>query len=271
MWTIAVAVALLWSATASTKLSAVELAAEPVALPAIQSVGPASRVQPRPADAMRTLGATPSVESSIDWQPILQVAADWRAKLKRVQWSFDVRERLAQLDPGPNALPGFSEDVEAGDAVRDPCYTGPPLDTLKASIAAPPGMFPADVAAHCRAAAPVREDARMVGGWTCFNKRWSATCMHHRPLYFEETNAERYGYVCCGPCLQPFVSAGHFLATIPTLPYQMWVNPPCECTYTLGQYRPGSCVPNRPNCLPCSASGGIVEAAIIVGLIALIP
>jgi hypothetical protein len=217
----ALAIALLWSATASTKLSAAESP--------ISSVGPASRVQPRQADAMRTLGNTSLV-----------------------------------------MLTG-SETVAPGESQRDSCYVSPPLDTLRANIASPPGMMPDDIAAHCRDAAPAREDARMVGGWACFNKYWSATCMRHRPLYFEEINAERYGYVCCGPCLQPLVSAGHFLATIPTLPYQMCVNPPCECTYTLGHYRPGSCVPYRCSRLPCNAGAGIFEAAVIVGLIALIP
>jgi hypothetical protein len=253
----AIAVALVWPATASTKLSAAESETP--------SVGPASRVQPRQADAIRTLGNASPVELAIDWQPILQAAADWRANLSRVQWTFDVEQRLAQIDPGP------SEPVAVGDAERDPCYVSEPLATLRANIEAPPGMLPEDIAAHCRAAAPAREDARMVGGWSCFNKRWSATCMRHRPLYFEETNAERYGYVSCGPCLQPLVSAGHFLATIPTLPYQMCVNPPCECTYTLGHYRPGSCVPNRPNRWPCSTKAGVFEAVVIVGLIALIP
>ena len=229
------------------------------------SVGPARRVQPRPADAMRTLGATPPVELAFVWQPILQVAADWHANFKRVQWTIPGELRVAQNDPAA------SEAIAPGQAERDPCYVSPPLATLRANIAAPPGMFPEDVAAHCRAAAPPREDARMTDGWASFDKRWSATGMRHRPLYFEETNAERYGYVCCGPCLQPFVSAGHFLATLPTLPYQLCVNPPCHCQYTLGQYRPGSCVPNRANRWPCSVKGGVFQAAVVVGLVALIP
>jgi hypothetical protein len=164
-----------------------------------------------------------------------------------------------------------SETVSPGKSQRDPCYVSAPLATLRANIAAPPGMMPEDIAAHCRAVTPAREDARLVDGWACFNKHWSATGMRHRPLYFEEINAERYGYVSGGPCLQPLVSAGHFLATIPTLPYQMCVNPPCECTYTLGHYRPGSCVPYRYSGLPDSARASIFEAVVIVGLIALIP
>jgi hypothetical protein len=253
----ALAVALLWSATASSKLSAAESP--------IPSVGPASCVQPQPADAMWTLGSSSPVELAINWQPILQVATDWHAKLSRVQWTFDNEPRLAQNDAEPG------EPVEAGDPQRDPCYISPPLDTLRANIASPPGMLPDDIAAHCRDATPLREDARMIDGWACYNKHWSATGMRHRPLYFEEINAERYGYTCCGPCLQPLVSAGHFLATIPTLPYQLFVRPPCQCTYTLGHYRPGSCVPYRCSRLPCRVGAGVFEAVVIVGLVALIP
>ncbi len=94
--------------------------------------------------------------------------------------------------------------------------------------------------------------------------------MRHRPLYFEEVNAERYGYTP-GYCIQPLVSAGHFFATIPTLPYQMFAQPPCECIYTLGHYRPGSCAGYRPSRWPMHLGAGIAEAAVIVALVALIP
>jgi hypothetical protein len=235
----ALAIALAWSATASTELSAAESVTA--------SVGPASREQPRLADAIRTSGD-----------------ADRRSNLKRVQWSFENHDRLALQSPAA------SEEVAAGKPQRDRCYVNSPLSTLRANIGSTTGMMPEDVAAQCRAATPAREDPRMVGGWAGFEKRWSATCMRHRPLYFEEVNAERYGYTP-GYCIQPLVSAGHFFATIPTLPYQMFVQPPCECIYTLGHYRPGSCVPYRDNHLPYSAEAGIFEAVVIVALVALIP
>lgn len=213
---------------------------------------------------IRTLGNASPVELAIDWQPILRAAADWQANLSRVQWTFDGNDRLAQNTPVA------SEPVEAGESERDPCYVDSPLATLRANIGVPPGNMPEDIAAQCRAAAPARQDARMDGGWAGFDKHWSATGMRHRPLYFEEINAERYGYTC-GYCIQPLVSAGHFFATIPTLPYQMIAQPPCECTYTLGHYRPGSCVPNRCTRWPLRIDAGVFQAAIVVGLIALIP
>ncbi|MCH8841096.1 MAG: hypothetical protein IH831_10600 [Planctomycetes bacterium] len=235
----ALAIALAWSATASTELSAAE--------PVTASVGPASREQPRLADAIRTSGD-----------------ADWRSNLSRVQWSFENHDRLAQQSPAA------SEEVAAGKSQRDPCYVNSPLSTLRAHITTPTGVMPEDVAAQCRATTPAVQDPRMVGGWAGFEKRWSATCMRHRPLYFEEAGAERYGYTP-GYCIQPLVSAGHFFATIPTLPYQMFAQPPCQCTYTLGHYRPGSCVPYRSSHWPMHLGAGIAEAAVIVALVALIP
>ena len=241
-WAVAMALAIVlaWSATASTELSAAESVTA--------SVGPASREQPRLADAIRTIGD-----------------ADWRSHLSRVQWSFENHDRLAQQSPVA------SEEVATGKSQRDRCYVNSPLATLRAHIGSPTGMFPEDVATQCRAITPAREDRRMVGGWAGFEKRWSATCMRHRPLYFEEINAERYGYTCCDPCLQPLVSAGHFFATIPTLPYQMFAQPPCQCTYTLGHYRPGSCAGYRHNRWPMHVGAGIAEAVVIVALVALIP
>jgi hypothetical protein len=101
---------------------------------------------------------------------------------------------------------------------------------------------------------------------------WDAPLTGNNPLYFEETNLERHGY---SPrflrAVQPVVSAAEFFATVPTLPYQIVAMPPCECIYTLGEYRPGSCVPYQINYPPWSTAGGVVEAGTAVGLAFLIP
>ncbi len=101
---------------------------------------------------------------------------------------------------------------------------------------------------------------------------WDAPATCNNPLYFEETNLERHGY---SPrylrAFQPVLSGAEFFATIPTLPYQLVAMPLNECVYTLGEYRPGSCVPYQINYPPWSTAGGIVEAGTAVGLIFLIP
>jgi hypothetical protein len=107
-------------------------------------------------------------------------------------------------------------------------------------------------------------------GLLCY--AWDAPLTNNNPLYFEETNLERHGY---SPrylrAFQPIVSGAEFFATIPTLPYQLTALPPSECIYTLGEYRPGSCVPYQINYPPWSTAGGIVEAGTAVGLAFLIP
>ena len=89
--------------------------------------------------------------------------------------------------------------------------------------------------------------------------RWETTCfgraasrrpplpgrlpdLCHKPLYFEDVQLERYGHMA-GPWVQPFVSCADFFLRIPILPYEMGLEPPNECIYALGYYRPGSCAP----------------------------
>lgn len=99
---------------------------------------------------------------------------------------------------------------------------------------------------------------------------WAAPATCHRPLYFEEVNLERYGFSQFG-YLQPVASAAHFFATVPLLPYKMTLDPPCECIYTLGHHRPGSCVPYRIHQLPLQLDAAAVEAGVVTGLVFLIP
>ena len=92
--------------------------------------------------------------------------------------------------------------------------------------------------------------------------------MCHKPLYFEDEQLERYGH-SFSPCFQPFISGAHFFCTLPVLPYCMGVEPPCECIYALGHYRPGS----GPTCATrCrSASACVFEAGVVTGAAAILP
>jgi hypothetical protein len=93
---------------------------------------------------------------------------------------------------------------------------------------------------------------------TCFT--WKSSSLCHKPLYFEDVQLERYGH-SWNPVLQPFMSAGHFFVSVPLLPYKMGLNPPNECIYSLGYYRPGSCAPYMLEPIPLS-----LRAAIYQGL-----
>jgi hypothetical protein len=99
---------------------------------------------------------------------------------------------------------------------------------------------------------------------------WKAAGYCHKPLYFEHWNLERYGH-SHGFVADSFLSAAHFFARIPALPYQMGVELPWECVYPLGYYRPGSCAPWTVPAVPVSPRGLAVGAAAATGIIFLLP
>lgn len=144
-----------------------------------------------------------------------------------------------------------------------------PISALGVESAIPAGEMPRDYAAeNDTAAIPTGMAGLRI--WPIQTRHWVATALHHRPLYFEEVNAERYGYTR-SRWLQPAISTVHFFGTVPYLPYLMAADCPHECVYTLGHYRPGSCVPYRQHAWPISIKGASAEAAAVVGIIALFP
>jgi hypothetical protein len=99
---------------------------------------------------------------------------------------------------------------------------------------------------------------------------WKASALCHKPLYFEELQLERYGHTA-GPIVQPFLSGAHFFVSIAALPYAMGVQPPNECIYQLGLYRPGSCAPWLIDPIPLSLRGALLQTGAVLGGIYLIP
>jgi hypothetical protein len=106
--------------------------------------------------------------------------------------------------------------------------------------------------------------------WEQNTYMWKASALCHKPLYFEDEQLERYGH-SFPPCFQPFVSGAHFFCTLPVLPYCMGVEPPCECVYALGHYRPGNCAPYMCNPIPISPRGALFQAGAVVGTAAILP
>ncbi|MEL7498549.1 MAG: hypothetical protein AAFN77_13130 [Planctomycetota bacterium] len=72
-------------------------------------------------------------------------------------------------------------------------------------------------------------------------KMWRSPNLSHRPIYFEDENLERYGLGVSR--WQPVVSGAKFFATAMFLPYHVGAQPPNECVYEMGYYRPGDCNP----------------------------
>ncbi len=71
---------------------------------------------------------------------------------------------------------------------------------------------------------------------------WISPALYHYPLYFEQPNLERYG-IGHRPVVQPMASSIHFFGSIPLVPYKTLTHHPRERVYTLGNLRPGNCVP----------------------------
>ncbi len=114
------------------------------------------------------------------------------------------------------------------------------------------------------------DDVYLARNWTPSTLTWKATGVCHKPLYFEEPQLERYGHTT-GHVVQPFLSGAHFFMNVVTLPYHAGINPPWECQYPLGYYRPGSCAPWLVPPVPLSVRGALWEAGVIAGGVAIIP
>lgn len=101
--------------------------------------------------------------------------------------------------------------------------------------------------------------------WTPQTVSWHASSLCHKPLYFENVQLERYGH-SHGPYMQPVQSAFHFFRSVFFLPYKTAINPPNECQYSLGFYRPGNCAPWLIDPIPFSRQGIRRQALSSVGL-----
>jgi hypothetical protein len=104
--------------------------------------------------------------------------------------------------------------------------------------------------------------------WTLVN--WEAANTFSNPRYFEDRMLERHGHVRWG-CFQPVASGARFFATIPMLPYLMTINEPCDCEYTLGYYRPGSCAPALVQRPPYDRRALVMEGLVVAGVVVGIP
>lgn len=137
-----------------------------------------------------------------------------------------------------------------------------PLDQISINIAAEPGPFPAECG--------LGDETFVPRNFACTTYAWKASALCHKPLYFEDYDLERYGHTA-SPLLQPFISAAQFYLVLPILPYRMGLEPPGECIYALGYYRPGSCAPRIIPNVPISLRGALLEAGVWVAGVALIP
>lgn len=115
----------------------------------------------------------------------------------------------------------------------------------------------------------MREPPGAKRDWRMYNFNWECKGLCYGPLRFQEVNLERHGYSL--GLAQPAVSAAHFFATLPLLPYKMTVNKARDCQYCLGYYRPGSYAPFQRNRMPLRLDGAMVELLTITGTVFVLP
>ncbi|MGA2033538.1 MAG: hypothetical protein ABSG68_14885 [Thermoguttaceae bacterium] len=133
-----------------------------------------------------------------------------------------------------------------------------PISQIDIDIEAERGDFPKEC--------PLGEAAFRGRAWRPVTYTWTASGACNKPAYFEDVQLERYGH-SCGPVLQMFASGIKFYLTFPILPYKMGVDPPGECQYDLGYYRPGSCAPYTIDPFPLSVRGAMMEGMAWTGAV----
>lgn len=110
----------------------------------------------------------------------------------------------------------------------------------------------------------VSQDVFLGRSWAPQTITWKASNLCHKPLYFENVQLERYGH-SHGPFSQPVRSTVHFFSNLLLLPYNTGINPPNECRYALGYYRPGNCAPWLKDPFPISLAGTQRQVAAMTG------
>jgi hypothetical protein len=105
--------------------------------------------------------------------------------------------------------------------------------------------------------------------WPKFDEVVEPAYVCHRRLYFEELNAERYGWDF--GIFQPFLSAGYFYWDVATMPYHAFTAPCRKFDCSASKCLPGDPVPYLIYPPDLSVTGTVAQGATIAALIAIFP
>ncbi len=105
--------------------------------------------------------------------------------------------------------------------------------------------------------------------WYPMSAVWKSPDICYGPLYFEESNLERFG--ARFPVLQPGISAAHFFSSTVWLPYSMGRQPACDCYYSAGYGRPGNSYCYRARRPVWSLKGATFQSLLVTGLVFALP
>jgi len=182
------------------------------------------------------------------------------AKQQQIMSDDDFERAAAREDLLPTLVDGH---------FRLPVMTAPSMSTADIGNGRVPDGF-REGQQQPKKLLPESPEQRGEQSWEQTTCSWVAPNTYSRPRYFEDRMLERHGHERWGH-LQPLASGARFFATVPMLPYLMTVRHPCDCEYTLGYYRTGSCAPTLMQRPPLDKAAVIVEGAAIAGVIAVFP
>ena len=194
-----------------------------------------------PGQRSPAAGLTPPAETGDRLPPIRRRFAGAQDPTPAPAQEGDVRQYLTVSDVDQPLDDNPFEKLEQAD----------PSDLLAAPVPLPPAPF-TDTYASLTGRA-----------FQAHFASWNAHRFHHRPLYFEEVNLERYGN---RRRFQELASGAHFFTSALLLPYQLGDQPPGSCVSTLGHERPGSCVPHQPHIRGLSRRGLFVQGLFVTAL-----
>lgn len=155
------------------------------------------------------------------------------------------------------------EPISARSTQTDDIGTGSVPDGFRSEQPLPTAVLPET--------ASDRIDDDLISGepWDWSVVHWNAANTFSNPRYFEDRMLERHGHQRWG-LLQPVASGIRFFSTIPMLTYLGTINHPCECEYTMGHYRSGSCAPTLVQRPPWDRRAVLAEsAAVATGMLVL--
>ena len=171
-----------------------------------------------------------------------------------------------QLNKITDILPFFDYEPDADIAKDDICMNLCPRPDGKPCKVYPEG----ENVPECPEEFSLGDDEFLTRHFEDTVYTWQASNLFSNPLYFEDVNLERYA-LTHHELLQPFISIGKFSVQLAGLPYQMVIDPPRNCRYALGYYRPGECTPRKYKQIPWNWEAAILQGEVITGAIFAFP
>jgi len=235
----------------------------------------------KPVDAARRSKARASKRPTASSRSIMERLARIRQSAALAQRqteppseeiTVEIEASQKDVEAATDSLPSDESDtsVENSTATPEPQWRSisKPITDVSVNIAAPAGLMPENKSGDLFTRRPAIYFDSSTPDELDYSYMWVSPAFCHGALYFEQPNLERYGHSI--GCLQPVLSGAYFFVNIPAMPYRMVVERPCQC-YFYEDYGV-DCIGAPAPVLPaCNLAAGVAEAAVMTGLVFLIP